>query len=234
MQQFHESISKSTSLKPSVRTKSIIQPTYTVFASVLLETLVSSREMIIGLHGKVFFIPRGINYASLLAEVFLCTYEAEFKVFALGQKETKSQINFTLSNRYINDVWFINKRDFENEIGRINPRVWGQRHESNTSASDVHLPLSIGRDGQRCTFLADKRDDFNFQISNLPCISSTIPSLYIFISQFIHVCNDKACSSSELYSETAERLLYKTKYYQIQESYEYKKCSCVKKSLSFY
>ena len=48
--------------------------------------------------------------------------------------------------------------------------------ESNTSASYLDLLLSIGRDGQLRTSLYDKRNDFNFHITNFPFLSSNIPS----------------------------------------------------------
>ena len=40
--------------------------------------------------------------------------------------------------------------------------------ESTTSASYLDLLLSIGRDGQLHTSIYDKRDDFNFHITNFP------------------------------------------------------------------
>ena len=48
--------------------------------------------------------------------------------------------------------------------------------ESNTSASYLDLHLSIESDGQLRTSLYDKRDDFNFRITNFPFLSSNIPS----------------------------------------------------------
>ena len=47
---------------------------------------------------------------------------------------------------------------------------------SNTSASYLDLLLSIGMDGQLRTSLYEKRDDFNFHITNFPFLSSNIPS----------------------------------------------------------
>ena len=44
--------------------------------------------------------------------------------------------------------------------------------ESTTSASYLDLLLSIGRDGQLHTSIYDKRDDFNFHITNFPFLSS--------------------------------------------------------------
>ena len=48
--------------------------------------------------------------------------------------------------------------------------------ESNTSASYLDLLPSIGRDGQLRTAIYDKRDDFSFNITNYPFLSSNIPS----------------------------------------------------------
>ena len=47
--------------------------------------------------------------------------------------------------------------------------------ESTNSASYLDLLLSIGRDGLLHTSIYDKRDDFNFHITNFPFLSSNIP-----------------------------------------------------------
>ena len=79
--------------------------------------------------------------------------------------------------------------------------------ESNTSAAYLDLLLSIGRDGQLRTSLYDKRDDFNFHITNSPFLSSNIPSspaYGVFISQLIRYA--RACSSYECFVLRAMRL----------------------------
>ena len=79
--------------------------------------------------------------------------------------------------------------------------------ESNTSASYLELLLSIGRDGQLRTSLYDKRDDFNFHITNFPFLSSNIPSspaYDVFISQLIQYA--RVCSSYECFILRAARL----------------------------
>ena len=61
--------------------------------------------------------------------------------------------------------------------------------ESFTSALYLQLLLSIRRDSQVGTALYDKRDHFNFHISNFPFLSSNIlssPAFCVFISQLIH------------------------------------------------
>ena len=68
--------------------------------------------------------------------------------------------------------------------------------KSNTSASYLDLLLSIGRDGQLHTSIYDKRDDFNFHITNFPFLSSnspTSPAYGVFISQLIRYA--RACYS---------------------------------------
>ena len=88
------------------------------------------------------------------------------------------------------DVLSINNPDFENYLGQMYPPELELKDttESNTSASYLDLLLSIGRDGQLRTSLYDKRDDFNFHITNFPFLSRNIPSspaYGVFISQLI-------------------------------------------------
>ena len=76
--------------------------------------------------------------------------------------------------------------------------------ESTTSASYLDLLLSIGRDGQLHTSIYDKRDDFNFHITNFPFLSSNIPAYGVFISQLIRYA--RACSSYDCFILRARRL----------------------------
>ena len=149
------------------------------------------------------------NCAPLLADIFLYSYEAEFiqSLLSAGKKRLASQFNFTY--RYIDDVLSINNPDFENYLGQMYPPDLEIKDttESNTSASYLDLLLSIGRDGQLRTSLYDKRDDFNFHITNFPFLSSNIPSspaYGVFISQLIRYA--RACSSYECFILRAMRL----------------------------
>ena len=79
--------------------------------------------------------------------------------------------------------------------------------ESTTSTSYLDLLLLIGRDGQLHTSIYDKRDDFNFYITNFPFLSSNIPSspaYGVFISQLIRY--SRACSSYQCFILRARRL----------------------------
>ena len=109
----------------------------------------------------------GTNRAPLLADIFLYSYEAYFiqSLLSTGKKNVASQFNFTYT--YIDDVLSINNPDFENYLGQMYPAELEIKSmtESNTSASYLDLLLSIGRDGQLRTSPDDKRDEFNFHIS---------------------------------------------------------------------
>ena len=81
--------------------------------------------------------------------------------------------------------------------------------ERTISASYLDLLLSIGMDGQLNTSIYDKRDDFNFHITNFPFLSSYIQSspasaYGVFISQIIRYA--RACSSHECFTLRVRRL----------------------------
>ena len=92
----------------------------------------------------------GTKCAPLQTDIFLYSYEADFKqpLLSTGKKKLASQFNFTY--RYIDDVLSINNPDFENYLGLMYPAELEIKNttESNTSASYLDLLLSTGRDGQ--------------------------------------------------------------------------------------
>ena len=167
----------------------------------MLEFLVDNIFVVFGekIFQQIVGIPMGTNCAPLLAAIFLYSYETDFIQCLLSTGKKKlSQFNFTYRN--IDDVLPINNPDFENYLGQMYPAELEIKNttESNTSASYLDLLLSIGRDGQLRTSLYDKRDDFNFHITNFPFLSSNIPSspaYGVFISQLIRYA--RACSSYE-------------------------------------
>ena len=141
--------------------------------------------------GKVFQqivgIPMGANCAPLLADIFPYSIEAELIQFLLstGKKQLTSRFNFTYM--YIDDVLSITTPEFDNYLGQM---------RATRPASYLDVLLSIGGDGQLHTSIYDKRDDFNFNITNFPFLSSKIPAspaYGVFISQLIRYA--RACSS---------------------------------------
>ena len=178
----------------------------------MLEFLVDNIFVVFG--GKVFQqivgIPMDTNCAPLLADIFLYSYEADFiqSLLSTGKKKLASQFNFTY--RYIDDVLSINNPDFENYLGQMYPTEL-EIKETRRRATPL-LPTWIyscrsESDGQLRTYLYDKRDDFNFHITNFPFLSSNIPSspaYGVFISQLIRYA--RACSSYECFILRAARL----------------------------
>ena len=146
----------------------------------MLEFLVENIFVVFG--GNVFQQiignPMGTNCAHLLADIFLYPYEAEFIQSLLSNEKKKLASQFNFTYRYIDDVLSINNPDFENYLGQMYPAELEIKDttESNTSASYLDLLLSIESHGQLRTSLYDKRDDFNFHITNFPFLSSNIPS----------------------------------------------------------
>ena len=180
----------------------------------MLEFLVDN--IFVAFAGKVFQqtvgIPMGTNCVPLLADIFLYSYEADFiqSLLSTGKKHLASRFNLTY--RYIDDVLCINNPEFENYLGQMYPAELEIKDitESTTSASYLDLLLSIGRDGQLHTSIYDKRDDFNFHITNFPFLSSDIPSspaYGVFISQLIRYA--RASSSYECFTLRARRLASK-------------------------
>ena len=126
-----------------------------------------------------------------------------------GKKRLADLSSTSHNYRYIDDVLSINNPNFENFLGQIYPPELEIKDttESNTSASYLDLLLSIGRDGQLRTSLYDRRDDFNFHITNFPFQSYNIPSspaYGVFISQLSRYA--RACFSYECFILRAVRL----------------------------
>ena len=133
---------------------------------------------------------------------YFCIHTKRNSCSLCSQLERKLASQFNFTYRYIGDVLSINNPDFENYLGQMYPAELEVKDttENNTSASYLDLLLSIGRDGQLRTSLYDKRDDFNFHITNFPFLTSNIPSLPaygVFISQLIRYA--RACSSYECF-----------------------------------
>ncbi|KAK3101832.1 hypothetical protein FSP39_006684 [Pinctada imbricata] len=101
--------------------------------------------------------------------------------------KTKEIVN---RSRYIDDVLSINNPKFADYLSSIYPSELEVKEttETNNSASYLDIMLSYDTVGHMNTSLYDKRDDFNFSITNFPFLSSNIPSspaYGVFISQLI-------------------------------------------------
>ena len=132
----------------------------------------------------------GKNFAPLLADIFLYSYEAEFiqSLLSTGRKWLASQFNFTY--RYIDDVLSINNPVFENYLCQMYPPELEIKYTTESNTSTPTWIYSCQSEGtvNIHTSLYDKRDEFDFHITNFPFLSSNIPSSLaygVFISQLI-------------------------------------------------
>ena len=118
-------------------------------------------------------IPMDTNCAPLF---FLQSHEAEF--IRLCPRQEKQHVGLYIPRyRYIDEILSINHPDFQHNLGQKYPvELEIKDQESITSASCLHLLLSIGRDGQQNTYIFDKRDYFNIHTTNFPILNSNIPS----------------------------------------------------------
>ena len=165
----------------------------------MLEYLIDNIFLEFG--GRIFQqtigIPMGTNCASLLADLFLYSYEAEFvqSLLQASKKHLAQQFNFTY--RYIDDVLSLKNTKFAEYLEFIYPHELEIKETTETAASSLYFECYLYIDnGKLTTRLYDKRDDFNFPIVNFPLLSSNIPSVPtygVYVSQLIRYV--RACSN---------------------------------------
>ena len=163
---------------------------------------------------SAFGIPMGTICAPLFADLFLYSYEAEYiqSLLSQGQKHLAHKFNFTF--RYIDDLLSINNSKFSEHFSSIYPKELEIKEttESASSTSYLDLLLEFDTDGHLKTSIYDKRDDFNFTITNFPFLSSNIPSspaYGVYISQLIRYA--RASSQYNDFTIRARRLADKLK-----------------------
>ena len=148
-------------------------------------------------------IPMGTNYAPLLADMFLYSYEAEFvqSLLQAGKKHLAQQINFTY--RYIDDVLSLKNTKIEEHLEFIYSRELEIKETTETAASSSYLDCYLHIDnGKLATRLYDKRDDFNFSIVNFPFLGSNIasaPVYGVYVTQLIRYA--RACPNYQDFME---------------------------------
>ena len=89
----------------------------------MLQFLIDNIFIMFG--GRIFQqtvgIPTGTNYAPLLTELFLYSYEADFIQWLLKKNEKKLTRSFNLTFRYIDDVFSLNNSRFGDCFDLIYP-----------------------------------------------------------------------------------------------------------------
>jgi len=127
---------------------------------------------------------------TLLADLVLHSYEAEFVKELLRKGEKKLAQFFNCTFRYIDDVLSLNNQNFSNFLHLMYPveLVVKDTTDSPNSASYLDRYLEHDINGTLTTKLYDKRGDFNFPIVSYLFLESNIPlspAYGVYISQLI-------------------------------------------------
>ena len=120
----------------------------------------------------------GTNCASLLADLFLYSYENEFLDKLIKEGKRKLARKFNLSYRYIDDLISFNNKRFKEFISDIYPKELTISETTESTSVASYLDLLFIRDNSNniTNKLYGKRDAFGFHIVNFPFMSSNITS----------------------------------------------------------
>jgi hypothetical protein len=122
-------------------------------------------------------IPRVTNCASLLVDMLLYSYEADFIQVLLKKIENMLVRSFNFMLRYTYNVISLNNSKFCNYVDSIYPIVLEIKDSIDTTrfASYLDIHLGIENEGRLWAKLCDKRYDFSFFIVNFSFICSYVP-----------------------------------------------------------
>jgi hypothetical protein len=111
----------------------------------MLEFLIENIFIIFGerVFQQTFVIPMGTNWAPLLADLFLYSYEAKFIHGLLKKNEKKLAWSFNFTFRYIDDVLSLNNSRFGDSVDRIYPIELEIKDTTDTDRSASYLDLHL-------------------------------------------------------------------------------------------
>ena len=162
----------------------------------------------------------------LVADLFLFCYERDFMKYLSSDNQADVIKVFNSTSRYLDDLFSIDNPYLEGIINHIYPSEL-QLNKANTSDTetpflDLHLSISKGFVSSK---IYDKRDDFDFDIVNLPflsCVHMTKICAYAnFAYMFCIYANFAYVSKSIFYFAFTwllriNRICRKLKYYSIK------------------
>ena len=111
----------------------------------MLEFLIDNIFVSFGgaLFQQVVGLPMCTNCASLLADLFLCSYESEFIQNLVKEKKIHKARVFNFTYRYINDVLSINNYSFAELLPLIYPTELEIKETTDTASSASFLNLCL-------------------------------------------------------------------------------------------
>ena len=128
----------------------------------------------------------GTNCGPLVADLFLFCYVRDFMLSLSDDKQADFIDAFNTTSRYLDNILNINIICFDNMVSQIysSELQLNKANTADTEAALLDLHLSISND----TKIYDKRDDFGFEIVNVPFLYGNVPlstSFGVYISQLI-------------------------------------------------
>ena len=135
---------------------------------------------------QVIGIPMGTNCASLLADLFLYSYENKFLDNMIRSCHRRLARSFNLCYRYIDDLIVFNNKKLLDYLKEIYPSqlTIEKASKSDQLADYLHLTFIIDSGGKLSTRLYDKSDDFDFHIVNFPFLSATYHLALLMVCTF--------------------------------------------------
>ena len=100
------------------------------------------------LYRQVVGIPMCSNYAPLVADLFLFSYERDFMMYLSDDKQADVIDAFNTASRYLDDILNINNVYFDTMVSQIYPSELqlNKDNTSDTEAAFLNLHLSISND----------------------------------------------------------------------------------------
>ena len=155
---------------------------------------------------QVIGILMGTNCAPLIVDLFLFCYERDFmKKLQNGSiKDGDKLIEvFNHNSRYLDDILTIDNPQFLEYVDTIYPKELKLNKANSDSKYCPFLDLTITIESHRFkTKIYDKRDDFNFNITNFPFLDGDVPlapSYGVYISQLVRFA--RVCTTFEDFNE---------------------------------
>ena len=125
---------------------------------------------------EIVGIPMGTNCAPLVADLFLYCYERDFMESFNHDNQAGVIEAFNLTSRYLDDLLNIDNPYFEGVVNQIYPPELqlNKANISDTEAPFLDLHLSFAN-GFVSSKIYDKRDEFDFDIVNIPFLDGDVP-----------------------------------------------------------
>jgi len=143
---------------------------------------------------QVIGIPMGTNCAPFLANIFLHVYEYEYLQLLINQGHVEEAKKLAHTFRYQDDCAAINDGStFKKHFKKIYPPEMILKNTNISTFVSTFLDLRISVFRGKFRYVSyDKRNDFDFDVSNYPHLNGNIPysaAYGVYMSQLLRFCD---------------------------------------------